>query len=207
MIIILVGIPGSFVPTPLPSVSSEVVVVKKKPVTPIVNPIPTVSDTKSSVEVTISPTIASKEYSIPVPELEEKPTHYPIEKETFFEQGKRVPLIKTIGEETVLKCDIPKSLIKNTVEWEKIGGKLPENHQVKDDMLIIKKIQKDDGGLYQCSVFDEKRIPTVSFVDLKIADYVPVFHGNAVINLPPLSDQQWSNLDLELSIKPVTRDG
>ncbi|KAE9552457.1 hypothetical protein FO519_004342 [Halicephalobus sp. NKZ332] len=194
------GMPGDLVSPPLPSVSSEIAVKN-----PIVGPASTAIDSRSSTEVTVGP---SKSVESVVSGRSEAASHWPVEKESYVEQARRVPVIRTVGDEAVLKCGGQTTGAKDKdVDWQKIGGEMPQSYRIYNSDLYISGVKKDDEGLYQCGVTLPGGHNSISFVDLKIADYVPVFHGNAIIDIPPLTDEQWQNLDLELSLKPNHKDG
>uniref|UniRef100_A0A914PRH5 Uncharacterized protein n=1 Tax=Panagrolaimus davidi TaxID=227884 RepID=A0A914PRH5_9BILA len=134
-------------------------------------------------------------------------TRWPSENEAFVEQARRVPIIRTVGHDTKLECGIKTPGTESEIKWDKIGSNMPFKFRIENGDLVIEDLRKEDEGLYQCSLTLPGKQNSVHFTDLKVADYVPVFYGSSFIDLPPLTDEEWKNLDLELSIKPAAKDG
>uniref|UniRef100_A0A7E4ZZ11 Basement membrane proteoglycan n=1 Tax=Panagrellus redivivus TaxID=6233 RepID=A0A7E4ZZ11_PANRE len=226
---------GDTVAPPDPSASSEEApTTTAEPLPAIVEPMTTTTETteeiktsetvnvieeepESSEIVTVQP---SEDPPTTVPTTPEQQTFYtatpdvlpettimPIERESLVEQARRVPVVATHGTETKLKCPTYTSDSAAEITWEKIGEQMPLAYHIADGSLILTNASKEDAGIYQCSVRQASGAGTVSFVDLRVAEFVPSFRGKNVIELPPLTDHDWKELDLELSIKPSSRDG
>ena len=149
-------------PPPLPSLSSETPTKETIP-----EPVPTRVDSRSSYEVTIAP---SKSVESVVASRSEAASHWPVEKESYVEQARRIPVIRTVGDEAVLKCGGQTTGAKDQdIKWQKIGGEMPQTYRIYNSDLYVSGVKKDDEGLYQCSVNLPGGHNSISFVDLKIA--------------------------------------
>lgn len=167
---------GAPVEPPLPSVSSELAP-GHEPIKQIVSPTPRY-DSYPTDEVSLAPSSASAETTPDTSELAIKVTpplptspvtRWPVEKEAFVEQARRVPLIKTVGQEAKLVCGVKSPGSENEVKWDKIGGNMPFKFRIERGDLVIEDLRKEDEGLYQCSLTIPGAPESVFFIDLKVA--------------------------------------
>uniref|UniRef100_A0A914BVB7 Basement membrane proteoglycan n=1 Tax=Acrobeloides nanus TaxID=290746 RepID=A0A914BVB7_9BILA len=141
-----------------------------------------------------------------------------IETTTYIEKSSEIiptesdikpePIIRTVGLEAMLPCSAEGANgVHGEVTWEKIGGQLPFSYRLQNADLMINKLRKEDAGIYKCNVRTKSGHGSISFIELKVADFVPVFNNATYLEIPPLTEDQWRELDVELSVKPSTREG
>lgn len=154
---------GEKVDPPQPSASSELAI-SNEPLKPIVAPKSSEHPYPPADIITIAPTAdTSLETST------RAPPGWPREKEAFVEQARRVPVIRTVGQDTILVCGVKSPGAENEVKWDKIGGNMPFKFRIDRGDLIIEDLRKEDEGLYQCSLSLPGRDTSIFFTDLKVA--------------------------------------
>uniref|UniRef100_A0A1I8AA28 EGF-like domain-containing protein n=1 Tax=Steinernema glaseri TaxID=37863 RepID=A0A1I8AA28_9BILA len=127
-----------------------------------------------------------------------------------FPQGQALhalPIVRAVGEQVNLAC--PSSMAKGLpgkVHWEKVNGDLPFAHRINQGVLALDKLTKQDAGLYKCTT-ETNGLASVTHVTLEVTDFVPQFNGIGHLELQPLEEENWKNLDVVLSVKPNVRDG
>ncbi|KAK0394822.1 hypothetical protein QR680_000951 [Steinernema hermaphroditum] len=131
-------------------------------------------------------------------------------KRVQFPQGQAMhalPIIRAVGEQVNLAC--PSTMAKGLpgkVKWEKVNGNLPFAHRITQGVLALDKLKKEDAGLYKCTT-ETNGLASVTHVTLEVTDFVPQFNGIGHLELEPLEEENWQNLDVILSVKPNVRDG
>ena len=148
---------------PQPSISSELPA-NTEPLKPIVAPKPSNHPYPPADVITIAPTSdKSLETST------RAPPGWPRDQENFVEQARRVPVIRTVGQDTTLICGVKSPGAEDQVKWDKIGGTMPFKFRINRGDLVIEDLRKEDEGLYQCSLTLPGRETSIFFTDLKVA--------------------------------------
>ncbi|KIH47731.1 immunoglobulin domain protein, partial [Ancylostoma duodenale] len=109
-----------------------------------------------------------------------------------------LPLVTSVGEEVFLSCASPIQ-DATTAVWKRVDGELPAESNTTRGVLRLPSVSREDEGTYQCTVAKDG-VDMVSVVELQVDDFVPVFRGQEALTLPPLSDDEITNLDVILTI-------
>ncbi|EPB79543.1 EGF-like domain protein [Ancylostoma ceylanicum] len=112
-----------------------------------------------------------------------------------------LPLVTSVGEEVYLSCAAPIQ-DATTAVWTRVDGDLPAESNTTRGVLRLPSVSRDDEGKYQCTVVKDG-VDTVSTVEL----HVHVFRGQESLTLPPLSDDEMTNLDVILTINTTGESG
>ncbi|KAI1726706.1 immunoglobulin domain-containing protein [Ditylenchus destructor] len=140
--------------------------------------------------------------TLPVVNLEKKLENLPKEnlKLDVFEVYE--PIRKIVGEQVIIPCAAQEAADLAAEEqlrlsWARVDGKhMPSGYRIENSKLILPRLERNFSGKYQCIV-----------EDLSGRDYIPNFNGKSVIEIVPRVQDQWHKLDLELSVKPESKDG
>uniref|UniRef100_A0A1I8ESI8 Ig-like domain-containing protein n=1 Tax=Wuchereria bancrofti TaxID=6293 RepID=A0A1I8ESI8_WUCBA len=93
------------------------------------------------------------------------------------------------------------------VKWEKVNGELPYAYSIRQGILHLKDTKRTDEGIYRCIIRTDSGLATVTHVHLKVSDFVPLFGGDDYMELKPLTDEQWSDINVKISFKPKSPNG
>ncbi|CAD5212707.1 unnamed protein product [Bursaphelenchus okinawaensis] len=113
-----------------------------------------------------------------------------------------------VGETAFLPCRAyGVSSIDSRIYWEKLDGAMPSQFRIGDTALVIPKVKKQDAGTYRCIVDTVDGQNHVAIAELSVGDYIPTFDGSRIIEITPLTHEQWQRLDLEISLRPNKENG
>ncbi|KAM3718657.1 Basement membrane proteoglycan [Dirofilaria immitis] len=117
-------------------------------------------------------------------------------------------IIGAVGEETEIRCPATGAPgVYGEVKWEKVNGELPYAYSIHQDILHLKDTKRTDEGVYRCITRTDSGLATVTHVHLKVSDFVPSYNGDGYMELKPLTDEQWSDINMKISFKPKSSNG
>lgn len=61
------------------------------------------------------------------------------------------------GASTILSCQVT-GVPYPTIQWNKVGGALPDNHVIDGGLLRIQEVRKEDEGMYVCVAQNKKGV-------------------------------------------------
>ncbi|CAD5218064.1 unnamed protein product [Bursaphelenchus xylophilus] len=93
------------------------------------------------------------------------------------------------------------------ISWEKLDDVMPSQFRISDTSLLIPKVKKADAGTYRCIVDTVDGQNHLAIAELIVGDYIPTFDGSRIIEITPLTHEQWQRLDLEVSFRPSKENG
>ncbi|ULU04746.1 hypothetical protein L3Y34_017478 [Caenorhabditis briggsae] len=130
----------------------------------------------------------------------------PDEEVVTFTVADFLPVVYTVGDPAYLSC-VGKTETKpyQTVIWTKDEGDLPSGSRVDKGVLMLPSVHRNDEGSYTCEIVKEVD-PVFSTVDLQVDDYVPIINGDP-IELPPLTDEEIVNFDIEITLNSSDSKG
>uniref|UniRef100_A0A8R1DYW5 Ig-like domain-containing protein n=1 Tax=Caenorhabditis japonica TaxID=281687 RepID=A0A8R1DYW5_CAEJA len=132
----------------------------------------------------------------------------PFPADQSFTIAEPLPVIYTVGEPAFLPC-IGKTETRpnQSVVWTRADGELPSGSKVEQGVLHLPPVHRNDEGSYTCAIVMEVEDDSVlSTVDLQVEDFVPLFTGQP-IELPPLTDDEFTNLDIEITLNSSNPKG
>uniref|UniRef100_A0A0R3S5V2 Neurexin-4 n=1 Tax=Elaeophora elaphi TaxID=1147741 RepID=A0A0R3S5V2_9BILA len=97
--------------------------------------------------------------------------------------------------------------VHGEVTWGKVNGELPYAYSILQGILYLKDVKRMDEGIYKCTIRTDSGLATVTHVHLKVSDFVPLFGGDDYMELKPLTDEQWSDINVKISFKPKSPNG
>ncbi|CAJ0931798.1 unnamed protein product, partial [Mesorhabditis belari] len=113
-----------------------------------------------------------------------------------------------IGQDAHLYCPIALPTPRTPVQWNRADDKqMSVNAKVDRGILTIPSVSRSDAGVYTCSAPAEDGSGGTAEIQLKVTSMIPSFNGSSWIELPPLGDSQFANLQLDINFKPKTHDG
>nr|KAG5704759.1 hypothetical protein BaRGS_005215 [Batillaria attramentaria] len=93
------------------------------------------------------------------------------------------------------------------IRWDKEGGELPPQHQIRNGVLVLYNIQAEDEGRYICTATSDIGTNR-DYAYLRVSTLVPYFPQNptSYMTFAPLRDV-YLDLDILLSFRPEATDG
>ncbi|EFO18041.1 hypothetical protein LOAG_10457 [Loa loa] len=117
-------------------------------------------------------------------------------------------IIGAVGDEIELHCPATGAPgVYGEVKWEKVNDELPYAYSIRQGILHLNDVKRTDEGVYRCIIRTDSGLATVTHVHLKVSDFVPLFGGNGYMELKPLTDEQWNDINMKISFKPKSPNG